>query len=49
MLTGVKIEFQVKPVIFDQNRVHWVNTGQTMLTEVKIEFQAVLDQNCHFH
>jgi len=30
--------FRVKTIIFDQNRVHRVNTGQTMSTRVKNEF-----------
>jgi len=33
--------FRVKTVIFGQNQVHRVNTGQTMSTRVKNEFQAV--------
>jgi len=40
--------FQVKTVIFDQNRVHLINTGQTMSTRVKNEFHAVSGQNRHF-
>jgi len=40
--------FRVKTVIFDQNRVHQVNTGQTMPTRVKNEFHAVSGQNRHF-
>ena len=40
--------FRVKNVIFDQNRVHQVNTGQTMLTSFKNEFRVknvIFDQN----
>jgi len=48
MSTRVKNEFRVKTVIFYQNRVHRVNTGQTMSTRVKNEFRAVSGQNCHF-
>jgi len=33
---------------FRQNRVHQVNTGQTMSTRVKNEFRAVSGQNRHF-
>jgi len=33
---------------FHQNRVHRVNTGQTMSTRVKNEFRAVSGQNRHF-
>jgi hypothetical protein len=33
---------------FDQNRVHRVNTGQTMSTGIKNEFQAISGQNRHF-
>jgi len=33
--------FRVKTVIFDQNRVHRFNTGQTMSTRIKNEFHAV--------
>jgi hypothetical protein len=40
--------FQDKTVIFGQNRVHQVNTGQTMSTSVKNEFRAVSGQNRHF-
>jgi hypothetical protein len=40
--------FRVKTVIFNQNRVHWVNTCQTMSTRVKNEFHAVSGQNRHF-
>jgi hypothetical protein len=40
--------FRVKTVIFGQNQVHRVNTGQTMLTKKKKEFQAVSGQNCYF-
>ena len=40
--------FRVKTVIFGQNRVHRVNTGQTMSTRVKNEFQVILGQNCYF-
>jgi hypothetical protein len=40
--------FRVKTIIFDQNRVHRVNTGQTMSTRVKNEFQAVSGQNLYF-
>jgi len=40
--------FRVKTVIFDQNRVHHVNTGQTMSTRIKNEFRAVSGQNRHF-
>jgi hypothetical protein len=40
--------FRVKTVISGQNRVHQVNTGQTMSTRVKNEFQVILDQNCYF-
>jgi hypothetical protein len=32
--------FRVKTVIFGQNRVHRVNTGPTMSTGLKNEFQA---------
>jgi hypothetical protein len=38
----------VKTVIFGQNRVHRVNTGPTMPTGIKNEFQAILGQNCYF-
>jgi hypothetical protein len=51
MSTRVKMSFmpfRVKTVIFDQNRVHQVNMGQTMSTRVKNEFQAVSGQNHHF-
>jgi len=40
--------FRVKTVIFYQNRVHQVNTGQTMSTRVKNEFRVktvIFDQN----
>jgi hypothetical protein len=37
--------FRVKTVIFDQNRVHRINTGQTMSTGVKNKFQAISGQN----
>jgi hypothetical protein len=40
--------FQDKTVIFGQNRVHQVNTGQTMSTSVKNEFRVktvIFDQN----
>jgi len=40
--------FRVKTVIFNQNRVHQVNTGQTMSIKVKNEFQAILGQNYYF-
>jgi len=40
--------FRVKTVISGQNRVHQVNTGQTMSTRVKNEFQVILGQNCYF-
>ena len=40
--------FRVKIVIFNQNRVHRVNTGQTMSTRIKNEFHAVPGQNRHF-
>jgi phosphotransferase system IIB component len=40
--------FRVKTVIFNQNRVHRVNTGQTMSAKVKNEFQAILGQNYYF-
>ena len=40
--------FRVKTVIFGQNRVHRVNTGPTMSTGMKNEFQAILGQNCYF-
>ena len=40
--------FQVKTVIFDQNRVHRVNMGQTVSTRVKNKFRAVSGQNHHF-
>ena len=40
--------FRVKTVIFGQNRVHRVNTGPTMSTGVKNEFQVILGQNCYF-
>jgi hypothetical protein len=33
---------------FHKNRFHRVNTGQTMSTRVKNEFQAVSGQNRHF-
>jgi len=33
---------------FRQNRVHQVNTGQTMSTRVKNEFRAVSGQNRYF-
>jgi hypothetical protein len=33
---------------FGQNRAHRVNTGPTMPTEIKNEFQAILRQNCYF-
>jgi hypothetical protein len=33
---------------FHQNRVHQVNTGQTMSTRVKNEFRAVSGQSRHF-
>ena len=33
---------------FHQNRVHQVNTGQTMSTRVKNEFRAVSGQNRYF-
>ena len=33
---------------FRQNRVHQVNTGQTMSTRVKNEFRAISGQNRHF-
>ena len=39
MSVGVKNKFRT---ITGQNRVHRVNTGQTMLTGAKIEFQAIL-------
>jgi hypothetical protein len=42
------MSFRVKTVIFGQNRVHRVNTGQNMSTRVKNEFQAVSGQNRHF-
>jgi hypothetical protein len=42
-----KYIFLESTVIFDQNRVHQINTGQTMLTGIKNEFQAILDQNCY--
>ena len=45
---GSKPSFLTKTVISDQNRVHPVNTSQIMLTRVKNEFRAVLDQNRHF-
>ena len=40
--------FRVKTVISDQNRVHRVNTGQTMSIRIKNEFRAVSGQNHHF-
>ena len=40
--------FRVKTVISGQNRVHRVNTGQTMSTRIKNEFHAVLGQTCYF-
>ena len=40
--------FRVKTVIFGQNRVHRVNTGPTMSTGVKNEFQVILGQNYYF-
>jgi hypothetical protein len=40
--------FRVKTVIFDQHRVHQVNTGQTMSTKVKNEFRVVSGQNRYF-
>jgi phosphotransferase system IIB component len=40
--------FRVKTVISGQNRVHQVNTGQTMSTRVKNKFQVILGQNCYF-
>jgi hypothetical protein len=40
--------FQVKTIIFDQNRVYRVNTGLTMSTGIKNEFHAILGQNCYF-
>ena len=40
--------FQVKTVIFDQNQVHRVNTGQTMSTRVKNDFRAVTGQKPSF-
>jgi hypothetical protein len=40
--------FRVKTVISNQNRVHRVNTGQTMSTRVKNEFRVVSGQNRHF-
>jgi hypothetical protein len=45
MATRVKNEFLVKTVIFGQNRVNRVNTGQIMSTRVKNEFQVVSGQN----
>jgi len=48
MSIRVKNEFRVKTVIFYQNRVRRVNTGQTMSTRVKNEFHAVSGQNCQF-
>jgi len=33
---------------FYQNRIYRVNTGQTMSTRVKNEFQAVSGPNCYF-
>jgi len=38
----------VKKRHFDQNWVHRVNTGQTMSTGIKNEFQAISGQNRHF-
>jgi hypothetical protein len=38
----------VKTIIFGQNRVHRVNTGPTMPTGIKNEFQVILGQNCYF-
>jgi hypothetical protein len=40
--------FRVKTVISNQNRVHRVNTGQTMSIRVKSEFLAISSQNRHF-
>ena len=40
--------FRVQNVIFDQNRVHRVNTGQTMSTGFKNEFRTVSGQKHHF-
>ena len=40
--------FRVKNVIFDQNRVHRVNTGQAMSTSFKNEFRAISGQKRHF-
>jgi hypothetical protein len=40
--------FRVKTIIFEQNRFHRINKGQTMSTRVKNEFQAISSQNRHF-
>jgi len=42
------IFFSGQPPFFHKKRVHMVNTSQTMSTRTKNEFQAILDQTCHF-
>ena len=43
-----KKKFLESTASFRQNRVHQVNTGQTMSTRIKNEFHAVLGQTCYF-